>query len=74
MDKVEWKNVDDEVAHYSVGNEWICPYCGHVYKMDYTEFIPNELEFETDFDCPKCGKTYIVSQSVSFSYQTYKSR
>ncbi len=72
MERIEWQDVAEEVKHYSTMGEFICPYCGHVHKLDHTEFIPDELEWSTEFDCPKCERTYIVEQSVSISHQTYK--
>lgn len=72
MEKIDWEYFPDECDHSSTLGEWKCPYCGYVHKMDNTESIPDELEFETTYNCPFCGKTYILAQSVVFTHTTYK--
>lgn len=72
MKRIEWEDPADEAKHYSSMSEFICPYCGYVHKVDHTEFIPDDLEWETEYDCDKCGRTYIVEQTVIVSHQTYK--
>lgn len=64
----------DEIQTWSDKGELICPYCGHHYNLDYTEGLGNnELEFDdVEFSCPKCEETYLVSQRVHFSYETFK--
>ena len=68
--------VDEEnkIQTWSDKDELICPYCGHHYKIDHTEGLTNHgLEFDdVEFVCPKCDETYLVSQRVHFSYETFK--
>ncbi len=62
------------IETWSDEGELICPYCGHHHKIDHTEeFGNNELEFDdVEFVCPKCEETYLVSQMVQFTYETFK--
>lgn len=64
----------DEIQTWSDKGELICPYCGHHYNLDHTEGLGNnELEFDdVEFVCPKCEETYLVSQRVHFTYETFK--
>lgn len=54
--------------------ELICPYCGHHYRIDHTEYFGNYgIEFDdVEFECPKCEETYTVSRRIQFTYETYK--
>lgn len=62
-----------EIDTYSDCGELICPYCGHVYHIDHTEDFGTDLEFDdVERECGACGETYLVSQRVWFTHETYK--
>lgn len=45
----------------------VCPYCGAEHRDTWeVQFNDNEQELE----CPKCEKTYLCSEHVSYSYST----
>jgi DNA-directed RNA polymerase subunit RPC12/RpoP len=52
----------------------ICPYCGARNRKD-TEWEINfgpGLEGDTELDCSKCDKEFMVSSHVDVSYSTFK--
>jgi len=51
----------------------ICPYCDfkHYDQCDYPEGLDNE---EAEMDCDSCGKTFIVSGELSWTYRTYEKK
>ena len=63
-----------EIDTWSDEGKLICPFCGYAYEIDHTEYFGNcDLEFDDmEWDCPHCGETYLVSQRVFFTHETYK--
>jgi transposase-like protein len=47
----------------------VCPHCGHVHK-DAWEWRPNSLEFDDDWQCERCDKTFMLSRHTSITYTT----
>ena len=63
-----------EIDTWNNEGKLICPYCGYAYEIDGTEDFGNcDLEFDDyEWECPNCGETYLVSQRVTFTHETYK--
>lgn len=67
IDKI-LERMDKERAKRTI----ICPYCSAVQSNDdYTYPVTYCGEDgETEYDCDKCGKTFIVIENVERTYET----
>ena len=65
------KDGDEDVDTYS-SDYVICPYCGHAMEPDlgYADWPEIYEDGSHDTECPECGKTFTLSTSVSYSWET----
>lgn len=70
--KEEIKN--GEEPYIGMDNYIFCPYCGDymTHSRDYFELEDYYVDGEYEHQCRSCGETYILTTSVSISYETSK--
>lgn len=59
---------------YNTNDDIVCPYCGHVMKATPDNVGDYDLEFDEEFECEKCEKTFTVQRRCIFSYETFKAK
>jgi len=64
-----------KIDTFSDKDELICPHCGHIEKIDDEVFEDCDLEFDDiEAECEECGKTFTVSRTVRFYFETFKKK
>lgn len=73
MDYIDKLEAEGDVFGTWSDDSLICPYCGHTKTVDWEDFYNESPECsDVKFECEECGKVFLASRSVSFSYETYK--
>lgn len=64
--------MEKEINTWS-NNLLICPYCGHGEIVKWSDFEGEDGECDdVEFECPECGKFFLASRRIHFTYHTYK--